>query len=706
MKPLGILFLALPLALAAQQPGTADTIRAGRFDAGKMWTFEYPPDRYFSETYGFTADSGWFARARLAALRLPGCSAAFVSPHGLVVTNHHCARDGISAVTKPGETLLDSGFVAHALAEERKLPDFFVDQLLVVQDITNEILPAVDRASSDTARARVRRETGVAVQGRLKARYASPGDSIWVQVVALYNGGRYSAYVFRRLTDVRLVAAPELQMGFFGGDPDNFTYPRYALDFSVLRIYGADGKPYQTANWFTWGKDGVNPGDAVFVIGNPGSTSRLKAMSQLEYERAVSVPAQVGFLSTRLSALRAYYDAHRVVGDSLDMRNWMFGVSNSLKSSEGRLGALLDPAIMARRGDAERQLAESLAARRDLKDRFGTLLARMADLQRRKTTFAAPYRAFAFFANSFAGSALTRRAINAARIAGASADSAAVFGRRAAAVGDLPRELERSFLALELADIVRAYGPTHPLAQAALAGHATPEAAAAALLSTSALADSARADRTLSAGLPTDDPALRLAAALLPAIRSFETDFGALSAEERELASNLGRARFAVYGRSVPPDGTFSPRIADGVVQGYAYNGTLAPPFTTFYGMYDRFRAAGPGGDWDLPYRWRIPPPGLDLGTPLDFVSTADTYGGNSGSPVVTKDLRLVGLNFDRNIDALVRDYIYLPARGRNVMVDVRAIQAALDKVYGARRVVLELLTGRLVASDAEAGSR
>ena len=704
MKPFGIL-LAFPIALAAQQPG-ADTIRAGRFDAGKMWTFEYPPDRYFSETYGFTADSGWFARARLAALRLPGCSAAFVSPNGLVVTNHHCARDGISAVTKPGETLLDSGFVAHTLADERRLPDFFVDQLLAVQDITNDILPVVDRANSDTARARVRREASAAVQGRLKARHTSPGDSIWVQVVALYNGGRYSAYVFRRFLDVRLVAAPELQMGFFGGDPDNFTYPRYALDFSVLRIYGTDGKPYRTSNWYTWGKDGVNAGDAVFVIGNPGSTSRLKAMAQLEYERAVSVPAQVGFLSTRLSALRAYYEGHRATGDSLDMRNWMFGVSNSLKSSEGRLGALLDPGIMARRRDAERQLAESLAARRDLKERYGTVLERMADVQRRKTTLAAPYRAFAFFANSFAGSALVRRAINAAKIAGASADSAAIFSRRAAAVGNLPRELEQRFLALELGDIVRAYGSAHPMAQAALAGRASPEAAAAALLDSSALADSAKADLTLSAGLPTDDPALRLAASLLPAFQAFERDFGAIATEERELASSLGRARFAVYGRSVPPDGTFSPRIADGVVQGYAYNGTLAQPFTTFYGMYDRFRAAGPGSEWDLPYRWRIPPPGLDLGTPLDFVSTADTYGGNSGSPVVTKDLRLVGLNFDRNIDALVRDYIYLPARGRNVMVDVRAIQEALDKVYHAPRVVRELLTGQLVASDAEAGSR
>jgi Peptidase S46 len=705
MKKLGIFALAIPFSLVAQQP-TTDTVRAGRFDQGKMWTFEYPPDRYFSETYGFTADSAWFARARLAALRLPGCSAAFVSPHGLVVTNHHCSREGIVAVTRPGETLLDSGFVAHSLDDERKMPNMYVDQLLAVEDVTDQILPAMDRATSDTARDRIRRETGAAIQNRLKAQYASSGESIWVQLVALYSGGRYSAYVFRRFTDIRLVAAPELQMGFFGGDPDNFTYPRYDLDFSVLRVYGKDGRPYESPNWFAWGKDGVQPGEAVFVIGNPGSTSRLKTVSQLEYERAVSLAAQVHFLSSRLDVLRAFYDGHKAVGDSLDMRNWMFGLSNSLKSAQGRLASLFDPVVMAKRRDAERMLAESLMVRRDLKTRYGYLLAAMADIQRRKAALAAPFRAFALFGNSFAGSALVRRALSAARIVGASQDSVAVFSRRAAAVGDRPPEVEAGFLALDLGDIVRAYGPTHPLAKAALAGETTPEAAARTLLDNSALADSARADRALSAGLPTDDPALALVTALLPALQAFERDYSRLVSDERELASELGRARFAVYGRTIPPDGTFSPRIADGVVRGYAYNGTRAPPFTTFYGMYDRFASNGPGSEWDLPYRWRTPPPGLDLATPLDFVSTADSYGGNSGSPAVTKDLRLVGLNFDRNIDALVRDYLYLPERGRNVMVDVRAIQAALEQVYHAPRIVRELLTGQLAPSDAQLEGR
>jgi hypothetical protein len=700
MKAVGILALAIPFTLCGQQP-TVDTVRAGRFDQGKMWTFEYPPERYFSETYGFSADSAWFARARLAALRLPGCSAAFVSPHGLVVTNHHCSRGGIVAVTRPGETLLDSGFVAHALDEERRMPDMYVDQLLAVQDVTDQILPAMDRATSDSARTRIRSETGTALQNRLKARYAPSGDSIWVQLVALYNGGRYSAYVFRRFTDIRLVAAPELQMGFFGGDPDNFTYPRYDLDFSVLRVYGKDGKPFETPNWFVWGKDGVQPGDAVFIVGNPGSTSRLKTVSQLEFERAVSLAAQVHFLDTRLAALRAFYEGHKALGDSLDMRNWMFGLSNSLKSALGRLASLHDPVVMAKRRDAERMLAESLSVRRDLRARYGRLLGEMDDVQRRKATFAGPYRAFATLGNRFAGSALARRAISAAQLARVAPDSAARFRRSLAAVADLPAELEERFLALELADIVRAYGPGHALSRAALAGAATPEDAARTLLATSVLADSAKAARALASGsLPENDPALRLFAMLLPPLLVFERDYGAVTAQERQLAGDLGSASFAVYGRTIPPDGTFSPRIADGVVQGYSYNGTMAPPFTTFFGMYDRFASNGPGSEWDLPYRWRTPPPGLDLATPLNFVSTADTYGGNSGSPAVTKDLRLVGLNFDRNVDALVRDYLYLPERGRNVMVDVRAIQAALAHVYHAPRVVQELVTGQLVTSD------
>ena len=196
---------------------------------------------------------------------------------------------------------------------------------------------------------------------------------------------------------------------------------------------------------------------------------------------------------------------------------------------------------------------------------------------------------------------------------------------------------------------------------------------------------------------------MRLAAAIAPALAAYGERSQPLARREAELEQGLGRARFAVYGRSVPPDGTSSPRIADGVVRGYSYNGTLAPPHTTFYGIYDRYYSHGDNEEWQLPPRWTTPPEGLDLSTPLNFVSTTDSYGGNSGSPAVTPDLEVVGLNFDRNIEGLSRDFIYLPERGRNVMVDVRAIREALDVAYDLDRILAEAETGRLYRTEAEA---
>jgi hypothetical protein len=253
----------------------------------------------------------------------------------------------------------------------------------------------------------------------------------------------------------------------------------------------------------------------------------------------------------------------------------------------------------------------------------------------------------------------------------------------------------------------------HPLTVATLGG-LDPEAAARAILESSVLYDRESTLEAVETGtLGIDDPMVALMAELLPYTGPYEQVIGALQGEENTLQAALGRARFAAYGGSVPPDGSFSPRIADGVVRGYPYNGTLAPPYTTFYGLYDRYvahgRGQGLGEEWDLPERWKMPPAGLDLSTPLNFVSTADSYGGNSGSPAVTPELELVGLNFDRNIDGLSRDFIYLPERGRNVMVDVRAIRATLDVVYDADRIVAEIVAGMLYeteeAADAVAAS-
>jgi hypothetical protein len=702
--------IGIGLALAATWTAlpVVAQVEVGRFDYGKMWTFEYPPAEYFTETYGFDATSEWFERARLSALRIPGCSASFVSPSGLLVTNHHCVRGAIASVNRPGEMLVDTGFYASSLEQERRIPRFYADQLVAVDDVTDEVFAALDQADTDAARTEARQQSFGRIQTRLAERHAALGGQVRVQIIGLYNGGRYSAYVFRRFTDVRLVFAVELKMQHFGGDPDNFTYPRYALDFAFLRVYGEDGDPLETDHYFELSLEGVQEGDVVFVIGNPGATRRLNTVAQLEFQRDLSVPARVQYYTTRLAALREFYTANPDASEAVNVRNSALSVSNSLKAYSGRLAALKDPAILARKRAAEHELQAEIAHHPELSTRYGDLLAQIAQIQDGRRELAAPAAAFDQLGRAGRESSLLLRALAAysylsARNGAARLDTVAALRSRLLEIGDLPSALDALLLEERLADFERALGGDHPLTHVALGGKNARDAAAD-LRAGSVLASSASTQRAVSEGtLTSSDPAMTLVAALIPVYSEFRRQDAPLTARERQLASELGRARFAVYGRDVPPDGSSSPRITDGVVRGYEYNGTKAPPYTTFFGVYDRFSSHGPGTDWDLANRWLTPPPGFDLRTPLNFVSTADTYGGNSGSPAVTPGLALVGLNFDRNIEGLSRDFIYLPERGRNIMVDVRAIRASLDHVYDAHRIVMEFETGQLYRTEAEA---
>jgi hypothetical protein len=690
------LLLAGTAGLGAAQDAGLDTIRAGRFDFGKMWTFENPPMDYFTREYGFAADSAWFARARMAALRIPGCSASFVSPNGLLATNHHCVRGRVAAVSRPGEDLLDNGFLAKALDEERPIPGYYADQLVAALDVSDDVFAVLDAAPEDrrdTARTDVLRQ----IETRLRAQYADLGAQLLVQVVPLYQGGRYSAYVFRRFTDIRLVAAAELQLGFFGGDPDNFTYPRHALDFAFLRVYGDDGKPFTTGHYFRWGSAGVRQGDPVFLIGNPGPTSRLSTMAQLEYQRDVLVPATVGYLDRRLRAMRAFYETDRAAGDAIDLRNRMFGLSNTLKATAGRLEGLRTPEIMARKRDAERQLEAAIAADPKLRGEYGDLFDRIAALQEPLRRAGPMLAAAQGTTNRSAASGfeLRMRAVGGHLLDGTPASGVAV-------APSLPAALEHALLAIRLREFQLHLGPEHPVTRAALAG-GTPEDAATALLAGSVLGDSTRLAGALASGLPAADPGVALARLFESAYRETVSVTRPVADAEERLAADLGRARFAVYGTAVAPDASSSPRITDGRVLPYEYNGTIAPVYTTFYGMYELNVAHGQDSEWALPPRWITPPQGLDLATPLNFVSTADSYGGNSGSPAFTRDLALVGLNFDRNIQGMSRAFIYLPEQGRNVMVDTRAIEAALDHVYDLDRIAREVRTGRLFATEQDA---
>jgi len=682
-----------------------DTIRAGRFDNGKMWTFEYAPLEYFHETYGFSPDSTWFARARLGALRIPGCSASFVSPNGLVMTNHHCARESITEVSEAGEDLLEDGFYAASLADERRAESTYADQLIALVDVTDEVHAALESATSDAQRAQVEQQISQQVSARLAEEYGGEEAGIVVEITALWDGAKYSAYVFRRYSDLRLVMSPELKIAYFGGDFDNFTYPRYDLDMTFYRIYDEEGQPLRTDYYFPLNNDGTREGDAVFVIGNPGGSSRLQTVAQLDFRRLALDKVIVEFLSSQIELLQEFNDADPEAGAELELRTEILSLQNQRKAYRGMWEGLHDPAYMARRRDTERQFLTAIESDSGLDAQHGGLIERMASIQEERLELAADYGAFIALGNPAYTSAVMRRGIFAyqyvvRRDGGAPAELLSRIQGAISNIGDQPSELQQGLLTARLRYFERYLGADSQVGAQIFQGR-SPEASAEAILSESPLADSATTADALTAGtLTMEDPAIQVASAVMDRFFSYQERWQDLLQQEAGVTASLGRARFDVYGATIPPDATFSLRIADGVVKGYEYNGTVAPTHTTFYGLYDHYYSYGAGSDWDLPERWLDAPGSFDLSKPLNFVITADVIGGNSGSPVINSDLQAVGLIFDGNIESLPGDYIYDPERNRSVAVDVRGILEALDEIYGADRIVLELTTGELTRSE------
>jgi hypothetical protein len=679
-----------------------DTVTAGVFDNGKMWTFEYPPLDYLRETYGFSADRDWFTKAHMSALRIPGCTASFVSPDGLVMTNHHCARGSIEQVSRDGEDLVADGFYATSLEDERPIEDYWADQLIEIRDVTDRVYASLEGVVGVEARAQMREGITEEITAEITEEFGGEDAGYNVEMVELYAGGRYSVYIFKRYTDVRLVLSPELKVAYFGGDWDNFTYPRYDLDMSFYRIYGDDGQPLQTEYYFPFNPEGVSEGDLVFVIGNPGSTSRLQTVAELEYRRDVGDQAVVDLLGTRVEALEDYMESHPEEAREMDLRNAVFGFLNSLKAYSGIVGGLQDPVKIAKRKDHERKFQAAIDADPALQAEYGDLISRMAELQEQKREHAPALMSFLALGHPQLGSATLGRAITAfqylsAQGQGAPDETLEELKNELLSTPEQPREINEAQLAQRFQDFVRNYGENHPFVQQVLRGR-TPEGMAAVIMEGSALADSASTVAAVdSDDLDMLDEAIRIVPAIFQAFgQAQQVQFMATN-EEAEISSALGRALFEVYGTDVPPDATFSLRIADGVVEGYEYNGTVAPVYTTYYGMYDHYYSYGAGSDWDLPERWLSPPASFDMATPLNFVSSADIIGGNSGSPVIDRNLQVVGLIFDGNIESLPGDFIYLPEENRSVSVDVRGILEALADIYEADRIVEELGVGAMV---------
>lgn len=680
---------------AVQQVSPADTATAGRFDNGRMWTFDFPPVEQFAEAHGFSPDEAWFERARLGALRIPGCSASFVSDLGLVMTNHHCGRSHVSAVSGDAENLLDDGFYAETLDQERRVPGLYADQLVEIQDVTDEVYAALEGVETDAERADARRNAITNIQQRVLSERGGADSGYFVQVITLYNGARYSAYTFRRYDDVRLVMTPELAIGFFGGDPDNFSYPRYTLDMTFFRVYD-NGQPYATPYYFPWSDNGPSENESVFIIGNPGSTNRLETVAQLEYRRDIQERYLLELINQRVAALEDY-----VTPDSPDaIRNELFSLLNVQKLYGGRVGGLQNEYLMGRRRDTERQFRDAVMADAALAETYGPLFDEMAQLQQERRELEDEYVAFlGLTPTSSLGSPIMRRALLAARYLtqqeqGAGADQLSQLRTQILNIPDHPAELQQAYVTDRIAAFRTRLASDHPELASQLEGSSDEEIARR-LVTSSQLATSESTAAVLDDAALIDDPAIRLMMPVLDAYADFSSATAGIGEQETEIGSRLGRARFDIYGTEIPPDATFSLRIADGIVQGYPYNGTVAPWYTTFYGMYDRYYSFGPGTDWDLPARWHTIPDNFEPATPLNFVSTNDIIGGNSGSPVLNRDLEVVGLVFDGNIGFLPSSFIYVTDRARAVSVDSRGMIEALENVYGAQRIVDELRSGR-----------
>jgi hypothetical protein len=674
---------------------TVENVKAGKFDTGRMWTFDYPPVDYFKSAYGFTPDKAWFEKARLGALRLPGCTSSFVSEDGLVLTNHHCARGALTAVAKEGEKLVTEGFYAKTLAEERKSPVTFVDQLVLIEDVTSDIQAAFDSGTSDSAKASSR----AAKQSEIMRRYSSkfkqsnPADSMVFVVYSFYNGGRYSLYGFKRFTDVRLVFAPEEEIAFYGGDPDNFTYPRYDFDVSFFRVY-ENGKPYKTKNFFPFSKNGAGDGEAVFVIGNPGTTNRLNTVAQLETLRDYIFPLNIEVGGSRLRAMNAYVEKHP--DKRYDYINIIFGTANSLKAITGYLGGLKDPILMAKKVDFENTFRASVTGNSQLSAKYGDPWDEIAAYERGIQTLRPEMSAL----NIRNWSTTLSLASGLIDYATGQTD----FRGRPAVKPPFPKtyaeEIEKMLLIDQLTSMKKTFAESNEAFNALLAGR-TPEQAAAALMSGSVFGSKEKFE-AFSNGkqediMKSNDPVMEFAKYAVARSGELQAMVREYAAKQQPLLQLLGKAMYDVYGTSIPPDATFSLRIADGVVKGYDYNGTIAPINTTFYGMYDRYYSFGKKDPWKLPARWANPPSDFKMSTPLNFVSTNDIIGGNSGSPVVNKNLEVVGLIFDGNIESLPGNVIFDETKNRSVSVHSSGIIEGMDKIYRAERIAKELKAAKIV---------
>jgi hypothetical protein len=670
-----------------------------------MWTFNNFPAAKVGQAYGFTPDQAWLDHVRMASVRIAGgCSASLVSAQGLVMTNHHCARSCIENVS--GLTHKDynrDGFLARTTADEARCPGMEMNQLVAITDVTKRVQDATKAATPETFND-VQKATLAAIE-----KECGTTDDVRCEVVSLYQGGRYDLYKYRRYQDVRLVFAPEDRIAFFGGDPDNFNFPRYDLDVSMVRIYGSDGKPLHDAEHLAWSDGKLKDGDLTFVSGNPGGTSRDLTMAQFDDERDDKLVRDIAYRSE----LRGYVTQYQERGaeERRQSNDILFSTENGLKVFKGRHEALADTAFHDELAANEKAFRAKVMADPALAQAYGGVWDAIAELVRKDQMYRTEYMALE---RGIRYSSLFTIARNLVRhgdeMAKPNGERLREFGEsrlpqmKAATLVNEPiyDELEISILTWSLTQMRAELGPDHPIVKRVFGKRSPAQIATDAVKHTrlkelqvdaqgNAIGGYRKAlyDGGKPAVDASHDPMIELARALDPDARAIrkkvETEVDGPLKRQQEL---LAKARFAVYGDSRYPDATFTLRLSYGTVKGWKEGDHPVAPFTTLAGAFDRATGADP---FQLPDSWVKNKRRLDLSTPMNFVTTNDIIGGNSGSPLVNRKGEVAGLIFDGNIHSLGGDYGYDPALNRAVAVDSAALLEAMDKVYGAGRLVKEL---------------
>jgi hypothetical protein len=661
-----------------------------------MWTFNNFPSAKVGQAYGFSPDQKWLDHVRLSSVRLAqGCSASLVSKTGLVMTNHHCAHSCIEQLSNSERDYVQTGFYAKEEKDEVKCPDLEANQLVQITDVTERVKGALagkdGKAFSDALKA---------INADIAKECSGGDDNLRCDVVELYHGGVYNLYKYRRYQDLRLVFAPEFAIAFFGGDPDNFEFPRYDLDVSFVRIYD-NGKPLDsTANYLPFAKEDAKDGDPTFVSGHPGGTSREDTVAQLEFTRDVALPSTLLYLAEQRGILEQFSDQGPEQRREADTK--LFGVQNSYKAFKGQFEALVDPALIKSKHDEEAVLKAKIDAdpqmKADFSGAFDNIKSATDHLRLIRDRYLQLEGRRGFDSQMFrAARALVRHAEEVNKPDGqrlSEYTDANFPALRATILSPAPvyPEFEKTTLRFSLTLLQRLLGPDDPTVKMVL-GSKSPGDLAADLVDKSALKDVAVRKKLLEGGAAaidaSKDPMILFAKQVDAEARAVRKDFEEnVDAPLTKNSGLLAQARFKLYGTSVDPDATFTLRLSYGAVKGYDQKGGHVTPFTLMTGAFDRATGATP---FKLPESWLQAKSKINPTQKFNFCTTNDIIGGNSGSPVINKDAEVVGLIFDGNIQSLGGDFGYDGSVNRAVAVNSGALKEALAKIYHADRVVAEL---------------